>query len=52
MNFVVCGTSCTVQLCVVRRVPPGGCESIIRVEDYVDNSLTSLGSCDPREVRL
>ena len=32
--------------------PPGGSEWIISVGDYVNNSLTALGSSDPREVRL
>ena len=32
--------------------PPGGSEWVISVGDYVDNSLTALGSSDPREVRL
>ena len=31
---------------------PGGSEWIISIGDYVDNSLTALGSSDPREVRL
>ena len=32
--------------------PPGGSEWIISLGDYVNNSLTALGSSDPREVRL
>ena len=32
--------------------PPWGSKWVISVGGYVDNSLTSLGSSDPREVRL
>ena len=32
--------------------PPGGSEWIISIGDYVDNSFTSVGSSDSREVML
>ena len=33
-------------------IPQRGGKLLISVGDYVDNSLTALGSSDPRKVRL